>query len=371
VAEALDQAGGGELPAPLRMWLTRGQELRFPMVSWTVMIAVPTIFEILFFSNNYRPLMALLLPFFIAFFPWLGFGFWRIYQARRLLREGYRLPDLQYALQIHAARRAEELHFQFGKGPTPLGRVLRRIAYGSMAVCAAIALRYVLAPTHLPESPLLDLVFKIAVFTGAGSAALGLAIPGRDLSRDRMLERRQRFWNGRMGRWMLRVAGLMQRAPAAPERALDRPTELALGHAADALFQALPEAARRDLAGLPETIARLAAQAAEFRKRMEELDGLRGDVRTNELEAGDALDQARALWKERFTNTVGALETLRLGLLKVHNGIGNVQGLATDLANARTLVDRLHHRLAAQAEVEKISPESKVWSRESRVAGQT
>jgi serine/threonine-protein kinase len=360
IADVLEREGGGELPAPLRMWLTRGQELWWPLTAWTLLISIPTAFS-LFFSRvygggNYN-LLSMMLPFFIAVFPWAGFAVWRAYQARLLLQEGYRLPDLQYALQVHADRRAEELSFQYGKGPTRLGKILRKIAFSGMLVCFVIALKYALGAREPQfEHPVLDTIFQIAAWAGAGSAVLGLALPGRDLSRDRLLEFRQRFWQGRWGRLMLKVAGILQKAPIAPERALNRPTELALGHAADALYAALPETARKDLSGLPETIARLAAQAVEYRAKWEEMEGLRVDVRTNEVEAGAALDQARTIWRERFDETVAALESLRLGLLKLHSGGGTVAGLATDLANAKTMINRLRDLGSAQAEVDRISP---------------
>ncbi len=366
IADALDRAGGGELPAPMRMWLSRGRELHMPMGIWSVMVMVPTLLSLIYSGFYTSP--QILLPTFIAALPWIGYGIWRVYQARLLLGAGYRLPDLQYALQVYSANRAEELSFQYGKGPTRLGKLLRKIAYGALFVCIAIGFVYTFDPRRY-EHPVLDVIFQIAAWIGAGTAVLGMAIPGRDLSRDRALERRQRFWNGRFGRMMLKVAGVFQRPVIAPERALERPTELALGQAAEALFAALPESARGDLTGLPETIARLSAQAAEYRKKWQEMEGLRVDVRTNEIEAGAALEQARVIWKERFDETVAALESLRLGLLRLHNGAGSVSGLATDLANARTMINRLRDLGAAQAEVEAISPETRDKRLESGIAG--
>jgi len=332
-----------------------------PMGIWTVICLVPTMISLWF--NPYFFFQQIILPIIIGVLPWAGFGIWRIYQARRLLAAGYRLPDLQYALQVYAAQRAEELSYQFGKGPTRFGRILRVIAYTGLTLCgvsAALMMSY-------PELGWIQVVFRFASWVGAGSAVLGLAIPGRDMSRDRALARRQRFWQGRFGQMMLKVAGVFQRPAVAPERALERPTELALGHAAEALFAALPAGSRQGLAGLPETIAKLSAQAAEFRKKWQEMEGLRLDVRTNEIEAGTALEQARVLWKVRFDETVAALESLRLGLLRLHNGAGSVSGLATDLAIARTMISRLRDLGAAQAEVERISPQSRVESRESSI----
>jgi chromosome segregation ATPase len=155
---------------------------------------------------------------------------------------------------------------------------------------------------------------------------------------------------------MIGLAGWRLKPAGAPEQAVHRPTELALGHAAELLYEALPPATRRELEGLPETIAQLSARAAELRQRVEELDGVRGDVHTREGEARMALEEARALWRGQFTETVGALETLRLGLLRLHNGAGAVSALATDLAHARTRMEDLRRLLAAQAEVEQLSP---------------
>ncbi|HKV73309.1 MAG TPA: protein kinase, partial [Gemmatimonadales bacterium] len=352
IADALDRAGGGELPAPLRIWLSRGRELHMPMAIWSVLVSIPALVGMAFSSYHYYP--ELLLPLLIASLPWMGYGAWRIYQARLLLGAGYGLHDLQYALQVYSAQRSEELSFQFGKGPTKLGRALRFLAYTGLITCGLAGI----AIARNPAIIWIQTLFEVAGWVGAGSAVLGMAIPGRDMSRDRALERRQRFWQGRAGQWMLKVASIFQRPVAAPERALQRPTELALGHAAEALFAALPPAARQDLNGLPETIARLSAQAAEYRKKWQEMEGLRVDVRTNEIEAGAALEQARVIWKERFDETVAALESLRLGLLRLHNGAGSVSGLATDLANARTMINRLRELGAAQAEVEAISPET-------------
>ena len=74
VADALDRTGGGDLPAPLRMWLTRGQELGLPMTVWTVLIAVPTLFDMFFPPNYVRSVATLLLPLFSPHSPGWDMG---------------------------------------------------------------------------------------------------------------------------------------------------------------------------------------------------------------------------------------------------------------------------------------------------------
>src|SRR3989442_2061113 len=78
-----------------------------------------------------------------------------------------------------------------------------------------------------------------------------------------------RFWGGPVGRRLFRVAsmGLRIAAPAA-----NRPTELALGSVAEALFHALPRETRRALGDLPEGIKGLEARAQQMRQRIEDLD---------------------------------------------------------------------------------------------------
>jgi len=353
IAEALDRAGGTELPAPIRMWLHRGAALKIPLAVWSLVTAVPTLIAALVFTirgnSQFGPL---LLSFVSALLPWVGFTAWRLYQARRLLAAGYGLADIQYALTVHSAQRAEELAFEYGKGPTPLGRLLRKVTFTAAVTCLGL----VPLIGRYPEFTPFQTIFMAAMWTSLGGACLGLVLPGRDLRVDRAVAWRQRIWRSALGRWMIGVAGWGLHSTGVPEQVIHRPTELALGHAAALLYEALPPATRGELEGLPETIVQLSARAAELRQRVEELDAVRGDVTTREGEARAALEEARTLWRRQFTETVGALETLRLGLLRLHNGAGAVSALATDLAQAKTRMEDLRRLLAAQAEVERISP---------------
>jgi hypothetical protein len=352
IAEALDRAGSTELPAPIRMWLHRGQALKVPLALWTVMTAIPTLAVMLFVAQERSAVGPALMTAAMAALPWTGYAVWRLYQARRLLAAGYGLSDIQYALAVYSGQRAEELAFEYGKGPTPLGRALRKFTFASGIGC------FVLLPlmAKFPDAEIFETGFAAAAYATLGGALLGMVVPGRDLREDRAVAWRLRVWRSALGRWMIGAAGWRLRPTGAPEQAVHRPTELALGHAADLLYEALPAASRQELDGLPETIALLTARAAELRQRVEELDGLRGDLQTRDAEARGALDEARTLWRGQFTETVGALESLRLGLLRLHNGAGAVASLATDLAHARTRMAALSRLLAAQADVERISP---------------
>ena len=113
---------------------------------------------------------------------------------------------------------------------------------------------------------------------------------------------------------------------AAPAPAItDRPTEVALGFAALDLFEALPKETRLQLGDLPAVV-----RALEERVRR-----LRGDGQ--EARLGEAL---------------GALETLRFDLLRLHGGVGTLEGLTADLGAAREIGEQVDALLEGQREVD-------------------
>jgi predicted Ser/Thr protein kinase len=133
-----------------------------------------------------------------------------------------------------------------------------------------------------------------------------------------------RMLRGKLGRWMFRFAGIglgaRQALPAAGER-----TELALGHAVDQLYRALPDADRAQLEDVPALIARLEADALALREQADTPHGA-----------------------ARLATAVAALESLRLDLLRIHAGVGSVDELTRDLDAAREVGERVDAQIEAQ-----------------------
>jgi hypothetical protein len=102
-------------------------------------------------------------------------------------------------------------------------------------------------------------------------------------------------------------------------------TEVALGRATDHLFDALPKAARRELAALPDTVRRLEGDAGRLRDSIVKLDDQlavfeRGGEALGDAErtrVADDLRATRQLAAERLATTVAALENIRLDLLRL------------------------------------------------------
>ncbi|HEY3280286.1 MAG TPA: serine/threonine-protein kinase [Gemmatimonadales bacterium] len=225
---------------------------------------------------------------------------------RRLLQAGYRHDDLVRGLGLEVARRREEQAFASGEGPNRMERLMRSKMYASLGLVALTG-----AAAFVVPYPAVLAVFALFGLSSATAVATGIAALAA--SRGRLAdpdERRLKFWNGRIGRWLFKLAGIgLRRTPGALPAA-DRPTEVALGIAAIDLFEALPKDVRSRLGDLPAVV----------RDLEERVRRLRGNGQEGRL--GEAL---------------GALETIRFDLLRLRSGVGSVDGLTADLSAAREI----------------------------------
>jgi hypothetical protein len=241
-------------------------------------------------------------------------------RIRRLLRAGYTRADLVHGLTLEVERRREEQEYMTGKGPTGFERLMRRKSYAAVAVAAACGA----AAFFVPYPAILGV---FGLFGLSCAAALATGIAAHAASRQRLdveEQRRLGFWRGPIARWLFKVAGLGLRQTVARPVA-DRPTEVALGLAALELFEALPRETRRQLGDLPSVVRGLEEQVRR----------LRGNGQAQRL--GEAL---------------GALETIRFDLLRLHGNVGSVAGLTADLGAAREIGEQVDALLEGRREVD-------------------
>ncbi len=239
---------------------------------------------------------------------------------RRMLRAGYAHEDLVQGLGLEFDRRREEQEFAGGgRGPTRFERLMRGKAYASLGLAALTA-----AAAFLVPYPAVLLALGLFGLSSATAVATGLAALAASRGRlDVEDHRRLKFWRGPIGRALFRLARIgLKRAAEAPVAA-DRPTEVALGLAAVDLFQALPKEIRRQLGDLPGVVRGL-----EERVRR-----LRGGGEGREAPLREAL---------------AALEALRFDLLRLHGGVGTLEGLTADLSAAREIGEEVDALLAGR-----------------------
>jgi eukaryotic-like serine/threonine-protein kinase len=276
-------------------------------------------------------------------------------RARGLLKAGFDHPDLAVAFKAEIERSREERAFGVGHESSSLETGLKWIsglgfASGALSTIAGL----------VSGQPVMGMLAFGGMFVGV-AAGIGKLI---------MLQRRRdvdaefwgRVWTGTLGRWLFKVA-----RPFAPVRTLSaslthRPTELALGMAAEQLFETLPKETRRQLRELPDVVHKLEDDAQRMRARLNELQEVLADVGMGSQDPAIGerhtrivadLTAERDLVQQRLKDAVAALETIRLNLLRLHAGTGSVKSLTTDLGLAREVARSISAQVEGFREVER------------------
>ena len=378
-AEAIDLAfeHAKEIPAPLRSWINQGER---ELPARLAMIGMGATSGVTFALGFNLPL--LFLPPFLAmgalsFVPSAG-------RLRRILADGYHVDDLHAALREHQLARSEEIEYERRQVSPAIRRALRIVFGVSMAVSIAggVALYQAIGLT----SGLVRTMggeFSVAVVEAQNEAGafvllalMGLTIAGVPLAgefiRHRLSSRIAAasisFWKGKWGRRIARLAAIGLKPAERPMLGMPVLTEVALGRATDHLFNALPKVARRELAALPETVRRLETDASRLRESIGALDDQLAVFERGGNELDDAprlamaeqLRDARGLAGVRLSATVGALESIRLDLLRLQMGSAQIGSVTATLDAARSIGDRIGESIAANLEVERLLMESRM-----------
>jgi serine/threonine-protein kinase len=177
-----------------------------------------------------------------------------------------------------------------------------------------------------------------------------------------MLQRRRdidtdfwsKLWLGRPGKFVFAIARklLGKRAPGAAMT--HRATELSIGMAAESLFENLPAAVRATLRDVPSLVHQLQDDAQGLRARLNDLQealNTAGDAAISERYENLRAD--RDAVHAKLGEAVGALETIRLNLLRLHAGSGSIEGFTTHIELAAEVSAEVARLLSAQDEVER------------------
>ena len=389
-AEAIDLAfeHAKEIPAPLRVWLSQGQKelpARLAFVGIGAMTGLILASQIMNGPSLSLPFMGWFLA---PFAPLVGLSFVPSYfRLRRVLAEGYHVDDLHSAMREHQLALAEELEYE-RRQSSPIFKRIMRILLGSSVGGVAVAayLRYrlmeVLTMFRFGSGLFWQVDFsresELLIYTILFTSAVGLAISGVALGGEytrlhlahRITNRAIAFWKGKWGARIAKLASLGLKKAERPALGMPLLTEIALGRAADHLFEALPKAARRELSALPDTVRRLEGDAGRLRESIVRLDDQlamfdRGgeslaDVGRNRL--ADELRATRQLAADRLATTVAALENIRLDLLRLQMGSAGLESVTASLDAARVIGEHIAESVAAQAVVEQLLREGRAAS---------
>ena len=334
-----------EVPAALRAFVKRDGRLSGPLVVFlgysTLGISIPLMVgEGVAIGLSVLAATVLALPF--SFF---------VYAARRIARRGFTHADIGMAFQSDIAQLQEEFEVAGGRERKGLEKWLGVTAIASGAAGVGLALA---APvfTGPGAGPLRSGVASVLV------SVFGLAALARILLRARRpqstSESWARLWMGRVGRAAFAVARVLGGRPKGGAAMTHRATEMAIGMAAEELFETLPRETRLSLGDVPAVLAKLQRDAQELRTHHEKLQEALSDV--GEAASGDEYAELRAFRDElglRLRDVVGALETIRLNLLRLHAGAMTVDGITASFGLADGVSAEVRRLLEARGEIER------------------
>ena len=339
------------LPPMLRAWLMAQNPLALPYLGWSAGFSVLTlgnIYALMSGNPGSSPgnVAVLVTAASLPIFPIVGF---HINQARKQFRAGYTLGDLRSALQVAQKERDESAALT---RESEQSIALRALQLGTIASASWLAVTVgllMLGTIHENRTAIawiLSPVFS-TMLLGAVSNALDVQFIPTKIRNWWQTAIRERIWNSRVGDWLARRLGAPEQSRAVGGGVF-RPTEVALGLAASELFAALPETYRVELFELPSIVAALEARAAEARAEVEVVAAL---ARPGSDDIA-MLEGRRKTASANLAASVGALERIRLDLLKLHAGAGDLKPLTTLIEEAQLVSKEVTRLAQAEQEVE-------------------
>lgn len=346
------------LPPSLRAWLAAGNPLVVPFLGWSAG------FSALMLGNLYANFInnpgsspgdvALLAALAVApIFPIVGF---HLNQARLQFRAGHSLSDLRSALAISRKEQAEtEAAAPKDQEQSGALRLLRNVTVASGTWLAVTFGLFANGIIHENVAGIWWLLAPLGttMALGAVSNALDIQFIPDPVRRSWRTGIRDRIWNSRLGDWFARRLGAPERSKL-PGASSFRATEAALGVAAGELYAALPQAYKEQLSELPNIVALLEARASEARAEMDVVAAMAPAAVDAEI-----LAARRQKASKQLAESVAALEGIRLDLLKVHAGAGDLAPLTTLLDAAKVIGEDLGRLAEGQREVDRSITDSR------------
>ncbi len=351
IADALphDTAVDRPIPAPLRVFV---KQLRVTsMAPWALLLLPSVVFRDF---EGVGLAMAVLLALGLALTGLMVGNL--AYQARRVLKAGHTLEDTRLALELDATRLSEELRFQVGEGMTTFDRVA-----GSGLVLGGIVLYGLgMFGEGSPRGFLVGLGM-LSVLAGVVAFMRGRAEWHRDVKGKSLLQ----IWGGRFGDWIFKLGGWRLRDAKPVGVGVYRRTEVAIGLAANQLFEDLPKETRRELAGLPDTVQKLEEDVRALRVQVRELNSVLAEIGDDPAAPGGEarekvrgeVEATRDAAAARLREAVTALEQVRLGLIRIHAGEQVLQSVTMELKTAKDLSEDMANLLEGHREVERLLAE--------------
>ncbi|MEX2285360.1 MAG: serine/threonine-protein kinase [Gemmatimonadota bacterium] len=334
-----------ELPAALRNFIKRGSRLN----GGGTLVSLAALGSGLAAAAGFGG-PAVAVPFALAASA-ATFGY-LVHVARRLMRHGFTHSDIGPAFAVEIEQNREERAVEHNRGPGLVEHILKYVARIGGALYGIGLTSIMLFGTDR----YVQVIAGLAIMTGGitmPAAIVYLALAER--RRDVDTEFWSKFWSGRIGKAAFWVARKLLGRQVVGSAVTHRATELSLGLAAESLFESLPASTREALGDVPGVARRLQEDAQRLRKLYNELleaVDAAGDAAFSDAHSALRADRDRI--HAKLGDAVGALETIRLNLLRLHAGSGSVERLTTHIDLAEQVSAEVERLLAARKEVDRM-----------------
>ncbi|MGH9887824.1 MAG: PspA/IM30 family protein, partial [bacterium] len=283
-------------------------------------------------------------------------------RLQQVLQAGYGIDDLRMAIREYWARRREEIDYELKSPPAAISPAKALAIFGFSSITTVLLQAIGGVSTTSWVAPVPALAATVAVASGV--LTFGRFIR---LKTNKHLGSSQiKFYNSKWGERLVRLAGIGVKKRV-PTQSLPQLTEIALGRATDALYDALPKPVQKLLKQLPPTVRRLENDAKALREEIEKLDASLVSLEAPPASVGTNaerlrleherlrvdLQRTRDRASDRLAATVAALETIRLDLLRLQLGDGTVDSVTASLDAAHEVVAELGAYADATREVER------------------
>jgi hypothetical protein len=268
--------------------------------------------------------------------------------ARQLLVLGFTHQDLGPAFAAEMEQARDELNVARNPGSSRVAKWLRVVAKVSAATSAFFGL--------FVANFRAEMRWELAIFILSGVTAV-LSAAGALVAAQQYEDTDTAFWSkvwmGRIGRSVFAVARKLLGKRTRQSAMTHRATELSLGLAAEHLYESLPKESQQALGGLPALLVRLQRDAQSLRKRYDALQDALGDAPDSTSVEYTDIREMRDSVHVKLGDAVGALETIRLNLLRLHAGSTSVESLTTQLEIAAEVSEEVERLIEAHADVER------------------
>ena len=263
--------------------------------------------------------------------------------ARRLVQQGFAHADLDPAFKSEIEQVEEELSLNTGRVSPVFEEFMKTLTLVSVATLTVTIGRVLLG------GRVTDLIFSMAVISAVTSLLFGF-LWGSYAQQKRDVDTRfwARLWNSPMGRGAFAIAAKFKGSGTRTTAMTHRATELSIGLAAEQLFESLPKETRKELAGIPQLVARLQADVQSLRRQQDDLQELVASAPSEEL------IRTRDTVRSKLTAAVGSLETIRLDLLRLHAGSTSVHSVTTHMDIAEDVSREISRMISANSEIDRM-----------------